>query len=367
MNALTAEFMQEDKQLQLSLKYGASGGKDNRGILTQIKAAELPDEPINVFSNAPAEFEERSRILWDDTQKLYYYACKANRFSEDYLKYSQELEKSIRQMGSVCITKAALEQKGLEFKSLAELGVEELVRMSSYHLRKAHAALEGIYKDNSLLGVSYLKQEFRWNALISRLQATETKIQKIKAGKLNADDLLKQDENFRNVPRTNDGFKTGMSPNLLPNDRALPINGSMAREMLRKENILAKQQKEYERLERRLQNSPLAGGEFIKPYPVPKVAFYGNDSKTPDQHEISQLQPGTITEAEARKRLMDEAMKRGDRKAIMEIPLEDSKTFQQRWQRHNEEARRELRNLSLDGPSAEKRKALREKRKKNRG
>ncbi|MBQ4512900.1 MAG: hypothetical protein II969_07900 [Anaerolineaceae bacterium] len=365
MDTMTAGFMQSDKQLQQLLKYGASGGKENRGILTQIKAAELPDEPVNVFSNAPAEFEERSRILWDDTQKLYYHACKANRFSENYLKYSQELEKSIRQMGSICITKAALEQKGLEFKSLEELGVEELVRMVSYHLRKAHAALEGIYKDNNLLGMSYLKQEFRWDALISRLQATEVKILKIRDGKLDAEDLLERDENFRGAPRTNDGFKTGMSPNLLPNDRALPINGSMAREMLRKEKVLAKQQKEYERLERKLQNSALAGGKIIKPYPVPKVAFYEDDDpKAPARHDITQLPPGTITEAEARKKLMDEAMKRGDQKAVMEIPLEDSKTFQQRWLRRNEEARKELRNLRLDGPSEEKRKSLREKRKK---
>ena len=74
--------------------------------------------------------------------------------------------------------------------------------MSSYHLRKTHAALEGIYKDNSLLGLSYLKQEFRWDALISRLQATEVKIQKIKTGKLNVESILEQTETFRNAPRS---------------------------------------------------------------------------------------------------------------------------------------------------------------------
>ena len=232
MNALAAELMQQDEQLQQMLKYGMSGGKENRGILTQIKAAELPDEAINVFSNAPAEFEERSRMLWDDTQKLYYHACKANRFSENYLKYSVELEKSIRQMGSVCITKAALEQKGLEFPTLAELGVEELVRMSSYHLRKAHAALEGIYKDNNLLGISYLKQEFRWDALISRLLSTESKIQKNKDGKLNVDDLLKQDKNFRSSLPTNENNNTGVTQRVRLNPSALPIDGAMARKML---------------------------------------------------------------------------------------------------------------------------------------
>ena len=70
MNTAMTELLQSDVQLQQMIKYGASGGNENRGILTQIKAGELPDEAVNVFSNAPAEFEERSRMLWDDTQKL---------------------------------------------------------------------------------------------------------------------------------------------------------------------------------------------------------------------------------------------------------------------------------------------------------
>ena len=79
--------------------------------------------------------------------------------------------------------------------------------------------------------------------------------------------------------------------------------------------------------------------------------------------DTKQLPPGTFTEAEARKLLMDEAMKRGDRQAVMEIPLEDSETFYQRYLRRNEEVRK--RNQAARGvPSNETRKALREKRKK---
>ena len=391
MNALAAELMQQDEQLQQMLKYGMSGGKENRGILTQIKAAELPDEAINVFSNAPAEFEERSRMLWDDTQKLYYHACKANRFSENYLKYSEELEKSIRQIGSVCITKAALEQKGLEFKNLAELDVEELVRMSSYHLRKAHAALEGIYKDNSLLGLSYLKQEFRWDALISRLQATESKIQKIKDGKLNADDLLKQDENFRGAPRTNENGDNGIAQRVQVNPSALPIDGAMARKMLSLEKAEQKQVdavrkeklrkiRELEKLERKLDRTPgmykpsmieltreqkrqinESNAEYLRKEIV-EMEAKEPEVKTPAP-EPKELAPGEIGEAEARKILMDDAMRRGDQQALMEIPLEDAAAFYQRWLRWSEDLR-ETHNSPRSGPSNEKRRALREKRKK---
>ncbi len=391
MNALAAELMQQDEQLQQMLKYGMSGGKENRGILTSIKASELPDEAINVFSNAPAEFEERSRMLWDDTQKLYYHACKANRFSENYLKYSEKLEKSIRQMGTVCITKTALEQKGLEFKSLSELGVEELVRMSSYHLRKTHAALEGIYKDNNLLGISYLKQEFRWDALISRLQATEVKIQKIKDGKLNADDLLKQDENFHGFPRTNENNNTGVTQRVRLNPSALPIDGAMARKMLSLEKAEQKQVevvrkekqrkiRELEKLERKLDRTPgmykpsmieltkeqkrqinESNAEYLRKE-IAEMETAEPEVKAPAP-EPRELAPGEISEAEARKILMDDAMKRGDQQALMQIPLEDSAAFYQRWLRWSEDLRK-THNSPRSGPSNEKRKALREKRKK---
>ena len=196
MNAAKAEILQQ-KQTQMQ----AIGISGNRGVLERIDPAKLPEEPTDTFSTVPYEFEESVRYLWDDTQKLYYHACRANRFSENYLLYSDELEKSIRKMGSYCLTKAALEQKGMLFPSLSELSVPELVGMVSYHLRKTHAAFEGIYRDNNRLGLSYLTREFRWVALGNRLKATETKIQKIKDGKLNADELLKQDDFYQPAHR----------------------------------------------------------------------------------------------------------------------------------------------------------------------
>ena len=79
--------------------------------------------------------------------------------------------------------------------------------------------------------------------------------------------------------------------------------------------------------------------------------------------EPRELAPGEISEAEARKILMEDAMKRGDQQALLEIPLEDAATFYQRWLRWTESIR-EKNNSPRSGPSNEKRKALREKRKK---
>ena len=85
-----------------------------------------------------------------------------------------------------------------------------------------------------------------------------------------------------------------------------------------------------------------------------------------DEPEQEQLPRGALSEAEARKLLMDEAIRRGDQQAILEIPLEDSDTFYQRWLRRNEEVRkRNLINMGAAGvPPSDTRKALREKRKK---
>ncbi len=394
MDTVTAEMTQQ-KQTQAQ----AFGISENRGVLERIDPARLPDEPTDVFSTVPYEFEESVRYLWDDTQKLYYHACKANRFSENYLTYSEELEKSIREMGSYCLTKAALEQKGMEFPNLSELSVSELVGMVSYHLRKTHAAFEGIYRDNNRLGLSYLTREFRWVALGDRLKATEAKIQKIKDGKLSADELLKQDETYRNAPRK--GENTGREiPERLPvNPAALPIKGSMAREMLgfekeeqKKAEKLRKEKerrmKQLEKLERELDHTPGVYKQDVIRLTKEQQSLVNQHSAENLRREIAaidakfeegfgiqvpedrnrepdtkQLPPGKITEAEARKLLMDEAMKRGDRQAVMEIPLEDSETFYQRYLRRNEEVRK--RNQAARGvPSNETRKALREKRKK---
>ena len=160
---------------------------NNHGVLTGNRVSELRDEAFNEFSNATFEFEDITLALWDDTYKVYYHACTANRFSEDYLIYCNQLEKNIKQLGSFCLTKAVLEQKGIDLPKFKELTIHELICMVSFHFREAHAALEGIYRDNNILRMTYLNWEFRCAGLGNRLKATGIKIQKIKDGKINVD------------------------------------------------------------------------------------------------------------------------------------------------------------------------------------
>ncbi len=223
-------------------------GQEYHGIDAGVKAADLPDEAWNEFSDAPFEFEETAAALWRDTRKTYYHACTANRFSENYLKLCVQLEKNIRQLGSFCLTKAVMEQKEMAFPDLADLSIRDLVGMVSFHLRKAHAAFEGIYQDNNLLGITYLNWEFRWFGLGNRLKATEVKIQNIKAGKINTDAMLEQAETFKGEKRTNQGSPDEIPASLRANPNAMPILGTMAREMLKREAEAEKREMEYRKM-----------------------------------------------------------------------------------------------------------------------
>lgn len=358
---------------------------ENRGIVTKVKAADLPAEASDAFSDAPFEFEETAKNLWDDTQKAYYHSRTANRFSDEYLQLCTLLEKSIRELGSLCLTKAALEHKGQEFPKLSEMSIIELVKMVSFHLRKTHAAFEGIYKDNSILGITYLNWEFRWFTLGSRLKATEVKIQKIKDGKIDVDDMLKENETFKGEPRTNDKPRENQPKSLRVNHDALPIIGSMAGWLKKKERLEEKQekirqrnrirkQKEADRLERAAVRA--SGIEMFTPT-RDQVALANQiradrlrqelEEELQEEHREAsedEVQQEGIEEAEARRILMEDAMKRGDQEAIMTIPLEDTPTFHARWMRHLEEQEREYLASRHKGPSSDTRKALRGKRKK---
>ncbi len=359
-----------------------------RGIITNVKAADLPAEEISEFSDAPSEFEHTALLLWGDTQKVYVNACTANRFFENYLMFCDQLEKNIKQLGSYCLTKAVLEQNGMSFPKLSKMTIRELAGMVGFHLRKAHAALEGIYRDNNILGMTYLNWEFRWAGLDNRLRATEVKIQAIKEGKINTESMLKKAETFKGEPGTNNNTSSDTAKSLPSHANALPIKGSMARTMLgyekqaeKREEMIRKEKerllKEAERCERRISSRVPGGFRPPKPFGPSKEdwALINREKakslrkqaealdEIKPEYEPEVLPDGAISEAEARRQLMEDAMKRRDQEAIRAIPQEDTYALHARWEKYTARVEREAL-MSRAGPSPEVRKALREKRKK---
>ena len=353
----------------------------NHGVLTGNKVSELRNESFSEFSYAPFDFEDIAFVMWDDTQKVYYHACIANRFSEDYLLCCTQLEKNIKQLGSFCLTKAALEQKGIALPKLKDMSIHELVCMVSFHFRKAHAALDGIYRDNNVLGMTYLDWEFRWAGLGNRLKATEVKIQKIKEGKIDVDSILQETETFKGQPRTNTNPSAPKS--LQVNPAAMPLNGPIAREMVKSEKESAREteqiQKEKERILKHAERLDRQADRMTGGVRLPKLfglekedmAWVKRKNAETLREKAEELDkpgkrdplPGELTEAEARKILLEDAMKRKDQAALLAIPKEDSDTLHDRWLRYTARVEREA-IRSRYGPSADTRKALREKRKK---
>ena len=338
MGAFPQGLMDFSREMYNLGQYGESGGPDERGVLGCIKAEDLPAEQPDEFSNAPFEFEETAKWLWEDTQYTYYHACTENRFSENYLKLCTLLEKNIRQVGSFCLTKAVLEQKGLQFPKLSDLNINELVRMVSFHLRKCHAAFRGIYRDNNFIGMSYYNQEFRWFSLGNRLKATEVKIGKIREGLIDVDDLLKQAEIFKGEGKTNDKPDGGIPETLRINPSALPLKGSMARDMLRAEQEEEKKRREREKrwkraereIPREMRTQPYSPAAI--PDPVPPTP---PETENPLDPRFSETET-TVSEAEVRSVLMGDAMRRRDQEALMAIPLEDPQQLLVRWRRYIE-------------------------------
>ena len=361
MNPAKRELYSDVIKMKNRQKYGASGGKDMRGILTDIKACELPFEPPDEFSNAPFEFENSTENLWEDTQIIYYHSAVENRFSENYLKLCGRLEKNIRRLGSLCLTKAVLEQKGMTFPNLSSLDILELVKMVSFHLRKSHAAFRGIYYDNNFIGMAYLSWEFSWFELGNRLKATEVRIDKIRSGKLNADALLAQTEKFKDEPRSNDRPDKGIPKSLRLNDTALPLDTSLARDILRiekeAEKAAAEARRREEKADRMLERELRSGGFYPTDIFQPEKYIPEPEPVRPEEEEIVPL--GSISEAEARRILIQDAMKRGDQLSLTAIPLEDTEAVHARWMRYLE------RDKNRDGPDPGTRKKLREKRKKS--
>ena len=366
--------------------YGASGGPNCRGILTKVKVKDLPDEAFDEFSDAPYDFENTAQILWEDTQKVYYHACTANRFTDKYLRLCGQLEKNIKELGSWCITKAVLEHEGMVFPKLADMNIDELVRMVSFHLRKVHAALEGIYQDNNLLGMAYLDWELRWVSLGKRLKATEVKIQKIRDGRIDVSDISdrwsvvgdQRAVDGEQKAETGDRKRKDFSRkarSLRLNPMALPVKRSAVWELtrLRYEGRLQENLQFIEQVRGSSEGLGLRGGSFepqpFRPSPPIAPGRISPEPVIPEPEEIPEqpeAESGMLTEAEARKILIERAMKAGDMKTVMEIQMEDLQTFHARWMRHLEEQDMQyaMKKSGQTSPSNDTRKKLREKRKK---
>lgn len=366
----------------------------------QVINDDLPEEELNEFSNAPLEFTEKAKVLWEDTQLMYYHACKANRFSDKYFKYSASLETRIKKIGSYCLIKAVLEHQGQKIDGLESMNIRELLGMTAFHFRKSHTAFRELYEKQADLGMTYLNWEFRWADLGERLEATEVKIRGISEGSVNVEKMLQSSQVFHDTKRTNITPDDGKPRSLPLKASALPFDGSLANNLkgyylkrasyyrqlarvgvsgLRKHGTEADLKHYYPELYQK--DGPVETkskpDQKIDPVETQPMSDQKRSDPPAEQNEEEQQ----VTEAEVRKILIEDAMRRKDQKALLEIPKEDQWQLYDRWvEILNDPERRPfvLSKFNLPdgsggkknvqsrqrGPSDETRKKLREKRKK---
>ena len=227
MEGLNYEIMEMTDKLQI-MRYQQ---RINAQKIGDTDRYGFPFEPADSFSTDPLGFIETAMRLQAEAAELYSFTREFNRHSPQYYQMSAQLEKLVSQLGSVCITKAVIEQQeGQEFPWLDTLTIEWLRKISAFQFRKCY---ESYMESMTYLNYngSALSLSIRWAALDKRLQATGDKIEGIKTGKVNVDlnnkpeSVKKQDENVRGSESREE------SPAAFsPKGSALPVDKAAARE-----------------------------------------------------------------------------------------------------------------------------------------
>ena len=322
----------------------------------------LPIDPEGLYNGAALQFEEMAEILWDITSLTHYAATRYNRHSPNYFSLIEELEKEIRQMGSICITKAVLEKSGTEFSKLVKLSVHELHCMISLHFRKCCFAYQDLLKDGKGQDLSLVKWMFRWAKLCEQLQATEVKIRSIQSGELNVDILLRRAEVYKDDQRIRSD-RTEQRINPIRKAKALPIMKSFSNKIIQETKQAEQNEQKKRREARRAAERLKKGGLFspgtyrsdtYPPMPAPKIPGIG------------------VTYEKLNEMLVDEAKSRGAFEEAERISRETEEETLARYDRMRNQVSgvkdqiesKNLRTGTFDGPSEETRKKLRNRRKK---
>ena len=186
MEALTTEIMRMIDELQSMNDWQNAhpldlDGKDSYGYKF---------ESFNAYSTEPLSFTETAMKLETEARKVFNMVRVLNRQSPLFMQMSGYLEKLVSQLGSACITKAVMEQRGenssVMDNMLCTLTIDSLRGMTALNFRKCYDSyMES--QTNYRVNPGALALSIRWSALDRRLLATQEKIELIKSGKLKVD------------------------------------------------------------------------------------------------------------------------------------------------------------------------------------
>ena len=168
----------EDKKLVAEMNDFLADKTKRNGSGNSIAEESLPFESIDSYSTDPVGFSEMSLRMLGKVEFIFDLAAKENRFSSKYLKRCAQLEKGIKYLGTLSITKFALQMKGHPFPELGQLSTEKLFGMASHHYRKLDQAVTEYMFEHQDIHDKLFDMEMRYFNLLERLRSTEAKIRK---------------------------------------------------------------------------------------------------------------------------------------------------------------------------------------------
>lgn len=190
-----------------------------------------PFEAFDAFNDEPLSFLENAMKLYSEAGETYLLLRQINRHSPLFYQMSEQLEKLVNQLGSVCVTKAAMEhQTGEDFEMLSGLTIDWLRGLTAFNFRKSYKAF---METNSYLqhDVKALTLSIRWSALDKRLLATDEKIKKIMTGEVTID-LAERSASVKKDLTKEQCAEGEKTPAAIPSkSSSLPVDKSALRQM----------------------------------------------------------------------------------------------------------------------------------------
>ena len=190
-----------------------------------------PFERFDAFSDAPLDFTENAIKLYSEAGETYLLLRQINRHSPLFYQMSEQLEKLVGQLGSVCVTKAVMEkQSGKPVDYFEELTIDWLRGITAFNFRKCYKAF---MESNAYLehNVKALALSIRWSALDKRLIATAEKINKIMSGEVKIDISEKESAEKKNLVKDQGAENAETVSALSHKSSALPIDKTALRDM----------------------------------------------------------------------------------------------------------------------------------------
>ena len=137
---------------------------------------DLPFESLEDYSLDPIGFEEAAAMVNEQVEHFFDLSVKYNHQSADYLEICGFLERGIKYLGSVCMTKTYLNYKKQVFPKLEDLSTHRLYAMVSFNLRKLNRTVSERMAASDQIPAKWLDMQFRFINLTERLKSTESKI-----------------------------------------------------------------------------------------------------------------------------------------------------------------------------------------------